>query len=65
MLKDIAISAVSSLIPSIMEILSPQIREMIIAAIDQWYEKAKQTENPWDNYAVALVAGVMGMKLKG
>ena len=64
-MKDLAFSLASGLIPDLINQLSPQLKEFIERGIVSWWEKAKLTENPWDNFAVALVAGVLGVKLKG
>ena len=65
MLKDAVMNVAASIIPDIINLLSPQMAEFVERGVLSWWEKAKQTENPWDNYAVALAAGVLGIKLKG
>ncbi len=65
MLREAALNLAAGLIPDIVDQLSPQVREHVERGLLSWWEKAKQTENPWDNYAVALIAGVLGTKLKG
>ena len=59
------LNLVSGLIPELVNLLSPQMREFVEQGVQSWWEKASETENPWDNLAVALAAGVLGIKLKG
>ena len=49
---------------AIIKVVSPEIREAGERAIKEWYEKAKQTDNPWDDYLVELIASLLGFKLE-
>ena len=49
---------------AIIKLVSPEIREAGEKIMKEWYEKAKQTDNPWDDYLVELIASLLGFKLE-
>ena len=48
---------------AIVRLVSPEIRKLMEDLLTEWYEKAKQTDNPWDDYLVEVVAQLLGVEL--
>lgn len=44
-------------------IITKQIRDMIQDNVKTWWEKAKATENPWDDFLVQFIAGFLKIDL--
>ena len=56
---------IEGILPTILEKVSPEIRELLTGLIMKLRDKARQTENPFDDAAVALLAAALGIKFKG
>ncbi len=51
--------------PFLLERLTPGIKGLLEDGIKKWHQAAKETPNPWDNLAVAFLAALLGIELKG
>ena len=47
------------LIPLIVTSISPALREFIATTLDEAEERAKTTDNPWDDALVKLLKGLI------
>jgi hypothetical protein len=67
MLKGITYQIVLKLISEIFELIIPRvsnhIRELLTVYIKDLYQKAKATENIFDDYAVELIASILQIDL--
>jgi len=58
------LTAFSGIIGQIVKVVSPELRKMLVEMIINLYEKAKQTENPWDDFLVELLAQILAIDLE-
>lgn len=49
---------------AILRAISAPLREALADAINQLYQKAKQTDNPYDDFFIELLARLLGIELK-
>jgi len=49
---------------AILNVVSPSIRKLLAEFVQDLYQKAKETPNPWDDFFVKLLAGLLGVELK-
>lgn len=49
---------------AILRAVSPVLREALQKSIKELYEKAKQTDNPYDDFFVELLARLLGIDLE-
>lgn len=47
----------------ILSLASPMIKEELRKLLQAWYEKAKATENPIDDYLVEFIADLLGVNI--
>ena len=55
-MKEAFVKFVLSILPTIMDLVTPEIREMIEEFMLRWWEKAKATPNPIDDVIVKFIA---------
>ena len=60
----ILIEALSGVLGTVLGAVTPALRETIEKFLKDLYVKAKETKNPWDDFLVELLAGVLGIKLE-
>lgn len=51
------------IVGAILDAVTPHIRELIADQIKVAYEKAKETDNPWDDFLVKLLADILRVKV--
>ena len=56
---------IPGLLPMVLEKATPEIRELLEGFVNMLKEKARKTENPFDDAGVALLAAALGLKHKG
>lgn len=44
--------------------ISEEAKKFLDAGIKELYEKAKATDNPFDDLAINLIAGILGVELE-
>jgi len=59
----ILIQAFSGVLGKVLEVVTPELRKMVESFLKDLYQKAKATQNPWDDFLVELLAAVLGIKL--
>ena len=59
----ILIQAFSGVLGKVLEVVTPELRKMVESFLKDLYQKAKATQNPWDDFLVELLAVVLGIKL--
>jgi hypothetical protein len=68
MIKAITYQIVIKLVSEIFELILPRlskhIRELLVFYINNLYEKAKATDNIFDDFAVELLARILQIELK-
>lgn len=47
----------------ILSLASPMIKEELRKLLQAWYEKARSTENPIDDYLVEFIADLLGVNI--
>lgn len=47
----------------ILALASPMIKEELRKLLQKWYDKAKATENPIDDYLVEFIADLLGVNI--
>lgn len=52
------------LLGSVVNLMSPEIRELLEKGIRDLYVTACATENPWDDFGVKMLAGFCGITLE-
>lgn len=55
---------VKKLISALLPIMSEEIRKLLIATMNELYVKAKETENPWDDFVVRLICDILDIPVK-
>ena len=45
--------------------ISPMIKDALEELLRNWYAKALETDNPWDNVACEFLAEFVGVDLEG
>lgn len=53
-----------AILSAILRAVSPILREALQKAIKELYEKAKQTDNPYDDMFIALLARLLGIEVE-
>lgn len=53
----------TALLRKILESISPDVKKFIDKSVKEWYVKAKETPNPYDDIAVEVVAWILGVDL--
>lgn len=48
----------------IVGLISPEFRRVTEESMQAWYDRALETDNPWDDYLVIIVAGILGVPLQ-
>ncbi len=54
-----------SLLGPIVGLLTPQLRGLIESTLKDWYAKAKETESPFDDVLVRIIAALLDVPLEG
>jgi len=49
---------------TIVKLVSPEIRDLVAQLIQEGYNKAKATENPWDDFLFKVLATLLGIELE-
>ncbi|MEM5867461.1 MAG: hypothetical protein QXG39_06045 [Candidatus Aenigmatarchaeota archaeon] len=55
---------VKKLISAVLPIMSEEIRKLLISTMNELYVKAKETENPWDDFVVKLICDILDIPVK-
>ena len=63
MTSSIITSIVSQLLKTILSVLSPEIKVLLESSIKSIYDRAKQTSNPYDDFALEFIAKILGITL--
>lgn len=58
------IEVIKRLIEALFPIMSEEIRKLLISYMNELYQKAKETENPWDDYIVKLLCEILNIPVK-
>ena len=58
------IKIVAKFLGLILPIVTPEIREALKGALQNLYEKAKATDNPWDDYLIYFLLTILNFKEK-
>jgi len=58
------VSLAIKVLGAIISVISPEIRRLVERTVNNLYEEAKKTSNPWDDFFVKLLAAILGVKLK-
>lgn len=53
-----------AVLSAILRAVSPILREALQKAMKELYEKAKQTDNPYDDMCISLLARLLGIELE-
>jgi len=57
-----AISLIISLLKPIMGVISPKLRTELEEFLKDYYKKAMETENPWDDFLANLLLHIFGVE---
>jgi hypothetical protein len=49
---------------AILDVVSPSLRKVLGDYVQDLYNKAKETDNPWDDFLIKLLASLVGVELK-
>jgi len=49
------------LLPNLVASISPDLRQELVTFVKNFREAAKKTNNPWDDFAAAILAWVSGV----
>jgi len=49
---------------TIIKLVSPEIRDLVAQLIQEGYNKAKATDNPWDDFLFKVLATLLGVGLE-
>lgn len=53
------------ILPKVLEMATPALKEAVHSGVKALVTKARESENPYDDAAVALLASILGVPLKG
>lgn len=53
------LSTAAALIPELIELISPQLRTVLVEAVGQLEKLAKETSNPVDDFLVGLLKSLL------
>lgn len=62
-MKDTLIKLLLSILPAVLNLVTPEIREMFEDFLLRWWEKAKATDNQFDDLLVKFIAGLTDVDL--
>ena len=62
-MKDTIVKLLLAILPTLLSIVTPEIREMLEEFILRWWQKAKQTDNAFDDLLVKFIAGLIDLDL--
>jgi len=62
-MKELFLKLIISTLPGLLAKLTPAIREMVEDGLKNWYAHAMATPNPYDDYLVKLLAGMLDVEL--
>jgi len=54
---------IAPIIGAILKLVSPELRKIVSAGLQEWYDAAKKTVNPWDNFLIQFIADCLGIPL--
>lgn len=57
-------SIIALALGTLLKIISPEVRSALSDAINSLYKKAKNTENPWDDFFVEFLAEILNVKIE-
>jgi len=49
------------LLPNLLASISAPLRKSMVDFVKQFQEEAKKTDNPWDDFAAAVLAWLIGL----
>lgn len=52
---------ISKIVERVLKQISPQMRQVVIEAVDRLEAAAESTKNPWDDLAVIILKVALGM----
>ena len=55
-MKDTIMKLLLAILPTVLNLVTPEIREMFNDFMLRWWEKAKETENKFDDLLVKFIA---------
>jgi len=58
------VSLAIKVLGAIISVISPEIRKLVEKVVNELYEEARKTSNPWDDFFVKLLAAILGVKLE-
>ena len=58
-MKEKLIGLALNMLPFMIEKLTPTIKDMLHSFIDEWEVKAKETDNEFDDMAVAFIKAIL------
>ncbi len=58
-LQSITLSALIPIIKTVLGIITPELREKLVAFSLDWYTSARQTPNPWDDIATSALLAIL------
>lgn len=58
------VSLLAALLKPIIPILSEQVRKMLQDWLYKFYDHAKETDNPWDDFVAELLLKILGFEVK-
>lgn len=62
-MKDAIFKIILTMLPAILNLVTPEIRQMIEDFILRWWAKAKETDNDFDDFLVMLIAALLKIDL--
>jgi hypothetical protein len=60
---DFWLSLSIKVLSTILDVVTPSLRKVLGDYVQDLYNKAKETENPWDDFFVKLLASLVGVEL--
>lgn len=52
------------LLPLLITVLTPSLKEVVCVFVDEFEKKAKETANPWDDFAASILRELLCPKQK-
>ena len=49
---------------AIVNLVTPEVKDLVHQLIQEGYAKAKMTENPWDDFLFKVLATLLGVELE-
>ena len=62
-MKDAIFKLIISIMPTILTLVTPEIREMLEDFMGRWWIKAKETPNKFDDFLVKFLAAILKIEL--